>query len=80
MKGGQRATFDAYQHRRGTQSPVKTLAELAARDGLPISLELLGRPWSEPVLLRVAAAYERLRGPRVTPKTTPHLPGEVFSY
>ena len=46
-------------------------------DGLPIALEILGRPFSEPILMRVAAAYERARGPRPLPKTTPPLSRSV---
>jgi amidase len=49
-------------------------------DGLPIAIEFLGRPFAEDTLLQLAEAYERLRGPRPLPPTTPRLPGEVFSY
>ncbi len=42
-------------------------------DGLPVGMDLLGGPWSEPTLLKVAYAYERLVGPRRPPKTTPPL-------
>jgi amidase len=36
-------------------------------DGLPIAIEILGRPFSEPTLIRLAAGYERARGPRPVP-------------
>jgi amidase len=49
-------------------------------DGLPIAIELLGRPFREGALLRLAASYERVRGPRPLPVTTPALPGDRFSY
>jgi Asp-tRNA(Asn)/Glu-tRNA(Gln) amidotransferase A subunit family amidase len=42
-------------------------------DGLPVGMDLLGGPWSEPMLLKVAFAYERLVGPRKPPKTVPPL-------
>jgi Asp-tRNA(Asn)/Glu-tRNA(Gln) amidotransferase A subunit family amidase len=38
------------------------------RDGLPIGCEFLGRPFSEPSLIRLAMEYESVRGPRVLPK------------
>lgn len=38
------------------------------RDGLPIGLEFLGRPFSEATLIRLAMAYERVHGPRPLPK------------
>lgn len=49
-------------------------------DGLPIALELMGRPFTESRLLQLAAAYERVRGPRPTPTTTPSREGEKFSH
>lgn len=48
--------------------------------GLPIAIEFLGRPFSEPTLLRLAYAYEQASHRRVAPKSTPHLDGEVFPY
>lgn len=48
--------------------------------GLPLAIEFLGRPFSEPRMIQVASAYERLSHQRVPPKTTPHLAGESFSY
>jgi Asp-tRNA(Asn)/Glu-tRNA(Gln) amidotransferase A subunit family amidase len=49
-------------------------------EGLPISIELLGRPFSEPVLLRIAHAYEQASRKRVPPALTPALPGEKVTY
>jgi amidase len=49
-------------------------------EGLPIALEFLGRPFSEPRLIQLAHAYERASRMRRTPPTTPPLPGERFQY
>ena len=46
----------------------------------PIAIEILGRPFSEPTLFKVAYAYEQLSQNRKPPPTTPSLPGERFSY
>jgi Asp-tRNA(Asn)/Glu-tRNA(Gln) amidotransferase A subunit family amidase len=42
-------------------------------DGLPVGLELLGSAFSEPALLRIAYAYERVVNPRRPPASTPAL-------
>lgn len=43
-------------------------------DGLPIGVELLGRAWSEPVLIRLAYAFEQGTRHRRPPASTPALP------
>ena len=48
--------------------------------GLPIAIELLGRPFSEGRLLEIAHAYEKVNRPRALPKTTPALPGDVIVF
>ncbi len=48
--------------------------------GLPISIELLGRPFSEPVLIRLAYGYEQTSRKRVVPRLTPPLANERVSY
>jgi Asp-tRNA(Asn)/Glu-tRNA(Gln) amidotransferase A subunit family amidase len=60
----------------GRDNAISSVAGLPAivvpaaidRDGLPVGLEFLGRPYSEATLVRLAMVYERLRGPRVLPK------------
>lgn len=50
------------------------------REGLPIALEFLGRPFSEATLIRLASGYEHSTRHRTTPPSTPPLPGEVVHY
>ena len=50
------------------------------RDGAPLALEFLGRPFSEPTLLKLASGYEARTHHRHAPAATPPLPGESFSY
>jgi len=49
-------------------------------DGLPIGFEILGRPWSEPTLIKLASGFEAATHNRRIPPTTPPLPGESFEY
>jgi amidase len=48
--------------------------------GLPIAVEFLGRPFSEPRLLAVAAAYQRINPVRVTPPATPPRAADSIRY
>lgn len=43
-------------------------------DGLPIGIELMGRPFNEATLIAMAAGYEARTDHRVLPPTTPPLP------
>ncbi|MGH7269456.1 MAG: amidase, partial [Polyangiaceae bacterium] len=40
---------------------------------LPSGLQIIGRPWSEPLLIEIAYAYEQRTGHRKPPTTTPRL-------
>jgi Asp-tRNA(Asn)/Glu-tRNA(Gln) amidotransferase A subunit family amidase len=46
----------------------------------PIALEILGRPFAEPTLFKLAYAYEQVSHARKPAPTTPPLPGERFEY
>ena len=49
-------------------------------EGLPIAIEFLGRPFSEPRLIQLAHAYEQATRLRKAPPTTPSLQGERLAY
>ena len=42
------------------------------RGGLPAGLQLLGQAWSEPVLMKLAYAYEQATKHRHPPASAPH--------
>ncbi len=44
-------------------------------DGLPVGLSFFGRPWSEPLLLALAANFEAATQERHPPQFLPHVPG-----
>jgi amidase len=46
-----------------------------SHESLPSGLQLLGRPWSDPILIELAYAYEQTTRHRVTPITVPILRG-----
>jgi Asp-tRNA(Asn)/Glu-tRNA(Gln) amidotransferase A subunit family amidase len=46
------------------------------KEGLPIGLELLGKPFSEPKLIAMGYAYEQVSPPRIAPVLVPALAGE----
>jgi len=52
----------------GFSSPTPTAAL-----GVPVGIEFLGRPWSEPVLIEIACGYEQATQHRRPPRTTPTL-------
>ena len=45
-------------------------------DGMPFGVQFLGRPFSEPTLIKVASGYEAVTHHRKAPASTPALPGE----
>jgi len=53
--------------------PALTVPAGFTTDGLPVGLELLGRPYAEPALLRLGYAYEQATRHRRPPATTPDL-------
>lgn len=54
-------------------SPSKKTAPI----GVPIGIEFLGRPWSEPTLLGLAYSFEQQTHYRQAPKDTPTLTDEL---
>jgi len=59
-----------------TGQPAITVPVGFTRDGLPIGLQLLGRPFCEPLLLKLAFAYEQATHHRRPPKAFPALDDE----
>ena len=60
------------------QSDLPSIALPAgfAEGNVPVGFELLGRPYGEAKLLRLAYAYEKAVGSRKPPESTPSLPDE----
>jgi amidase len=63
-----------------TGLPAIVVPAGVSAEGLPIAIEFLGPPFSEPRLIQLAHAYERAGQLRKAPRTTPGLPGEKFGY
>jgi len=49
-------------------------------DGNPVGLEILGRPWTEPTLIKLASGFEAVTHNRKLPPSTPALAGETITY
>jgi Asp-tRNA(Asn)/Glu-tRNA(Gln) amidotransferase A subunit family amidase len=41
--------------------------------GVPVGMEIMGRPWSEPTLIEIAYAFEQIAQMRRSPASTPEL-------
>lgn len=50
------------------------------QDGMPFSVEFMGRSFDEPTVLRAASGYEAVTHRRRPPPLTPPLPGEFLDY
>jgi amidase len=48
-------------------------------DGMPFGMQVIGRPFSEPTLIKVASGYEAVTQHRKAPALTPPLPGETLT-
>jgi amidase len=57
-----------------TGFPAITVPMGFVRDGLPVGLQVLGRAWGEPTLIKIGFAYEQATRHRRPPASTPPLP------
>ena len=72
-KIGEPQTGGNCQVSAATGLPAVTVPAGFADDGMPVGVELLGRPFSEPDLLKLAYAFEQATHHRRLPATTPAL-------
>jgi amidase len=63
-----------------TQFPDVIVPAGVTKNKLPVTISFFGPAFSEPRLLAYAYAYEQAFPHRVSPSTTPPLPGETFQY
>jgi amidase len=70
--GGDPSPFDCESAAYGGL-PAMVVPAGSTPDGLPIGLELMGRPFAEPILIAIAAGYEAHTNHRSLPPTTPSL-------
>jgi len=70
--GGESGPFDCGSAAYGGLPAMAVPAGFTS-DGLPVGLELLGRPFAEPTLISIAAGYEAHTNHRRPPPTTPPL-------
>jgi amidase len=60
-----------------TGFPAITVPMGFVRDTLPVGLQVLGRAWSEPTLIKIVYAYEQATLHRRPPASTPPLPARL---
>lgn len=72
-KIGEPQTGGNCQASAATGLPAVTVPAGFADDGMPVGVELLGRPFSEPDLLRLAYAFEQATHHRRLPSLTPQV-------
>jgi Asp-tRNA(Asn)/Glu-tRNA(Gln) amidotransferase A subunit family amidase len=70
--GGAQEAFDCWSAAYGGLPAIAIPAGFTS-DGVPVGLELMGRPFGEPTLLAIAAGYEAHTDHRMLPPTTPPL-------
>ena len=63
-----------------TQFPDVIVPAGVTNDKMPVTISFFGPAFSEPKLLGYAYAYEQATHHRISPSTTPALPGEKFEY
>jgi amidase len=51
-----------------------------ASDGMPFAVQFIGRPFSEPTLIKTASGYEAVSKHRKAPESTPPLKGETLTF
>jgi len=56
--------------------PALTVPAGISSDGLPVGIEFMGRPFTEPMLFKLGYAYEQAIRHRKPPKSAPALPNE----
>jgi amidase len=49
-------------------------------DGMPFAVQFLGKPFTEPTLIKLASGYEAVSKHRKAPSVTPALAGEKFNF
>lgn len=77
--GGGNSTTGSANISARTGLPALCLPMGLTRDGLPIGLQFLGRPYSEPTLVALGYSYEQAAPKRTPPPHTPALAGEVIA-